>query len=204
MVAYTPQFCIPFFEPTDSPCLNIGTVCEPQSVWCAAMGIVESNLTAFDTVVARTATAVPLASISFEGDPDNNTINGTIPFDIVNLDTDNMVDLSVFAGITPRRNGIYGIHALVGIAPVVANDFPDVRIFIGNESAPEQGGALAAGPVSSTTRGFTTLQFIHLSSHWEFNDTSPSPRTISVVNTYLTGGILEAHLSVFWHSDLDA
>ena len=204
MVAYTTDFCLPFFEATDSPCLNLGTVCDPQNLWCAVAELVDAQLTAVDAIVARTVTAIPMARISFEGDPDDEVFGGTIPFDIVNLDTDNMVDLSVFPGIIPRRNGIYGIHATVGIAPVVTNDFPDVRIFIGNEAAPQQGGTLAAGPIQGTTRGFNTLQYIHLSAHWEFNDTTPSPRTISVVDNYVTSGILSAELAVFWHSDLDS
>lgn len=204
MVAYTPDLCIPFFEASDNPCTMLGDTCNPVSVWCSAMQIVEDHLTDLDTIVARTVTAIPLAMVSFvPTDPVAGNVNGTVPFDIVNLDTDNMVDLSVFPGITPRRNGIYIINAQVAYAPIIANDFPDVRIFIGNEQAPEQGGALDAGPVQGTTRGFNTLQYVHLSTHWMFNDTSPQPRTVSVVNTYLTGAVFEAHLTVAWHSDLD-
>lgn len=202
MVAYTPTLCLPYFESSDSPCLNTGTVCDPSTVWCDMMTLVEAQLAAFDLTVNRTAAAIPMASISFNPD-DGVVVNGAIPFDIVNLDTDNMVDLSVTAGIVPVRNGIYGITARIFIAPVVTNEFPDVRIHIGNETAPEQGGALDLGPTQTTTRGFSTAQWLFASTAWDFNDTTPSPRTVSLVNSYINGEVLEAHLDVFWHSELD-
>jgi hypothetical protein len=202
MVAYTPQLCLPYFEAGDSPCLNTGTVCDPSTVWCDLINLVEAQLDSADTVVNRTARAIPMASISY--DPATPVvINGVIPFDIVNLDTDNMVDLSVTAGIVPVRNGVYGITARVMIAPVLTNDFPQIEIHIGNEQAPEQGGGLDIGPVRAVTRGFNTAQWIFLSSAWEFNDLTPSPRTISLVSTYLSGSVLDAHLDVFWHSEID-
>jgi len=202
MVAYTPDLCLPYFESTDSPCLNTGTVCDPSTVWCDLIALVEANLTAADSIIDRTAAAIPLASISYN--PDTPVvINGVIPFDIVNMDTDNMVDLSVTAGIVPVRNGIYGMTARVMIAPVVTNDFPQMEIHIGNEQAPGQGGALDIGPVRAVTRGFNTAQWVFLSSAWEFNDLTPSPRTISLVSTYTASPVFEAHLDVFWHSELD-
>lgn len=202
MVAYTSTLCLPCFEGTDNPCLNTGTVCEPSTVWCDLVNLVEAQLESFDDIASRTARAIPIASISFNPD-DGVVINGAIPFDIVNLDTDNMVDLSVTAGVVPVRNGIYGITARIMIAPILTNDFPDVRIHIGNEVAPEQGGGLALGPVQTTTRGFNTAQWLFASTHWQFDDVSPSPRTISLVSTYLSGEVLDAHLDVFWHSELD-
>jgi len=202
MVAYTTDLCLPFFESTDSPCLNTGTVCDPSTVWCDLITLVEANLTAADSIINRTAAAIPIASISYN--PDTPVvINGEIPFDIVNMDTDNMVDLSVTAGVVPVRNGIYGITARIMIAPVVTNEFPDVRIHIGNEMAPEQGGGLDLGPVSSTTRGFNTAQWVFASTAWDFNDLTPSPRTVTLHSSYLNGTVLEAHLDVFWHSELD-
>lgn len=200
MVAYTPELCLPYFEPTDSPCVNLGTVCDPVNIWCDLITKVEAQLDAVDTVMDRVVSAIPLASVSITYDS-ATIINGVIPFDTVEIDTDNMVDLPVFTGITPVRNGIYGITARVLFAPIVTNDFPDVRIYIGNETAPQQGGTLALGPVQTTTRGFNTAQWVFAATHWDFNDTSPSPRSISVFNTYVTGGVLEAHLDVFWHSE---
>lgn len=201
MVAYTPTLCLPYFEAADSPCLNLGTVCDPQNLWCNMAELVEANLIAIDTIVARTATAIPLAQVSYY-DPAATFVNGAIPFDVVDIDTDDMVDLPAFAGITPRRNGIYGIHAWVLLNNEPNDDFPDIRIFIGNESAPGLGGVMFTGPVRGTTRGFGVDQWVQLSADWPFSDTSPSPRQISVVN-FLTSGVQEAHLSVYWHSDLD-
>jgi hypothetical protein len=202
MVAYTEEFCIPFFECTDNPCTNLGDVCNPISVWCAAMQAVEAQLTFVDTVIARTATAVPQAKVSLEYESATLTL-GQVPFDVTELDTDNMVDLSAFQGITPRRTGIYFIHAQVLMAPVITNDFPDICIYIGNEVAPTLGGALSLGPLRSTVRGFNTAQYVHVAGHWEFTETSPSPRAISLQANSANINILEANLSVSWHSDLD-
>lgn len=202
MVAYTPDFCLPFFECTDNPCTTLGTVCEPISVWCEMANRIEAQMTLVDSVVARTATAIPQARVSLVYESATETL-GQVPFDITNLDTDDMVDLSAFQGITPRRNGIYFIHAQVLIAPLVTNDFPDVRLFIGNESAPGLGGVFFTGPIRSTTRGFATAQWVHLTGNWPFTDSTPNPRTVSMVINSLGIDVLEANLAVSWHSDLD-
>lgn len=202
MVAYTPTLCLPYFEATDSPCLNMGTVCEPQNLWCNMAEIVEANLAANDVIVARTVTAIPLAQVSYVTTTPT-VVNGPIPFDVADLDTDDMVNLSVFPGITPRRNGIYGIHAEILLNNVPNDDFPDVRIFIGNEAAPGLGGVDFTGPLRGTTRGFGSDAWVQISGHWPFTDLAPSPREISVV-LFLTTAVQEARLSVFWHSDLDS
>lgn len=99
MVAYTSPDCLPYFECTDSPCLNTGTVCEPSTVFCDLTALLEVRLNAFDVIVARTATAVPFAKAARTA---TQTINMNIPeysrsvrFDTVLADNDDMIDLDV-------------------------------------------------------------------------------------------------------------
>lgn len=112
MVAYTTPDCLPYFNGSDAPCLNTGSVCDPSTVWCDQARLIEDKLTAFDEVVARTAESVPIA-----------WIESTIPvayvigvvgsevqplYDTVRVDTDNMVNLDEYGiGFTFNRTGIY-------------------------------------------------------------------------------------------------
>lgn len=111
MVAYTSPDCIPYFEGGDSVCLNTGSLCEPSTVWCDAAQVVEAKLDLFDSVVARTATSVPMAWAETT-EPVTVTVGGDstvlIPFTTVRIDTDNMVNLDVDnAGFTFQTPGLY-------------------------------------------------------------------------------------------------
>lgn len=205
MVAYTSQFCLPYMECTDNPCTTLGSECDEVSVWCAMAQAVEAQLDVIDAVVARTATAIPQARVSLIYDT-ATTVLGQVPFDTTDLDTDNMVDLAALRGITPRRNGIYLIHGQLQVRDLTTNEFPDVRIRIGNEFAPGLSGVFFLGPLRGTTRGFGVGvdQWIHISGNWAFTDTAPTPRNITMVINSLSVSVLRAHLSVSWHSDLDS
>jgi len=116
MVAYTSPDCLPYFECTDSPCLNTGTVCEPSTVWCDLTALLEPRLNAFDDIVARTATAVPFAKAARSA---VQTIDMNIPeyspsvrFDTVLADNDNMISLDVDDRfIFVNRPGIWEFEA---------------------------------------------------------------------------------------------
>lgn len=113
MVAYSSTFCLPCLEGTDSPCTNTGTVCEPSTVWCDLVNAVEDFLLPISGLVSRTATTVPLASITgnevvFPSSP------VTIVFNTVEYDTDNMVNLDADPTvITPQRDGMYLVYGRV-------------------------------------------------------------------------------------------
>lgn len=112
MVAYTSPDCLPYFEGSDSPCLNTGTVCDPSTVWCDFAEQAEAALTEFDEVITRTATSTPIAwvetTVPFTravGDP-----AVSVQFDTVRMDTDGMVDLDVNrSGFTVNTPGLYTI-----------------------------------------------------------------------------------------------
>lgn len=207
MVAYTPDLCLPYYEGTDSPCLNTGTVCDPSNVWCDLAALVDGYLTDLDEIVARTVTAIPLAQVSYQ--PTVPVIvSGNIPFDVVDLDTDNMVDLPQVAGIVPSRNGIYQIDAEVQYASAVDNTQVTAYLTVGNANPFPAIGVFFPGAVAVlTTRGAstapnTTAPLIRASTLWQFDNTSPQPRTVAVYSNYTGATLTSATLTVSWHSDV--
>jgi hypothetical protein len=205
MVAYTTDYCLPYFEGTDSPCLNTGTVCDPSTVWCDFTQIVADAIEGFDMIINRTADAIPLATVAYL--PDTPTaIISDIPFDTVIVDTDNMVDLNTFQGITPSRNGVYLITSRVHVADPAANLLVSYWTTVGSETTPGDGATeptLATGEIrGGGTGGFRTLSS---STYWQFTGTEPIPRTVNLSNgedlsTVLTSA---AYLTVAWHSEID-
>lgn len=109
MVAYSSTYCLPCLEGSDSPCTNTGTVCDPSTVWCDLVNIVEAQLNPIDTLISRTATAIPLASVT--GSEAVGTFPVEVGFDTVLFDTDNMVNLDANPTIvTPQRDGVYMVY----------------------------------------------------------------------------------------------
>lgn len=114
MVAYTTPDCLPYYTASDPLCLNTGTVCDEHTVWCDFAELVEAQLTAFDEVVDRAATSVPMAWIEtttpFTFSPGGSSL--AVPFDTVRVDTDNMADLDANASaLTVTRSGLYQLTA---------------------------------------------------------------------------------------------
>lgn len=209
MVTYTPDLCLPFYDGGDSPCLNTGTVCDPSNVWCDLANLVEGYLDGIDEIVARTSTAKPIAQISY-----NPTtpilVSGVIPFDTVDIDTDNMVDLPVTVGIVPNHNGLYQIDAEVQYASAADNATVDSYLLAGNANpfpilTSSTGVTGIIGILvtrGSTTSPNATAPLIRTSMLWQFDDTAPQPRVITVYSNF-TGSVLQsATLTAYWHSDV--
>jgi len=207
MVAYTPELCLPYYEGTDSPCLHTGTVCDPSNVWCDLVNLVDPILTANDDLIARTSTAVPLAQVRYVAPSPTVAVLGPIPFNTVDLDTDDMVDLDLYAGIVPRRNGVYQIDA-VALYESAANDALVTSYIIVDAVAQFVGlSTLFPGAIGILhTRGATTpnpiAPMIRSSVIWAFSDTAPSPRNITVNSQYNASPLVSAVLTVSWHSDV--
>jgi len=98
---------LPYPEPTDSPCTLADT-------WCAFDDAVETQLDSIDSVIARTATATPMAVVAttsmhlFINNPLVLGTSFTMTFDTVLVDTDNMTNLATNPqGLTIRTAGIY-------------------------------------------------------------------------------------------------
>lgn len=206
MVAYTPQLCLPYYEGTDSPCLNTGTVCEPSNVWCDLVNLVEPLLDDLDVLVARTSTAVPLAQVSYSPPDPAVAITGAIPFNVVDMDTDGMVDLDVYQGIIPNRNGVYQIDMVIEYDTSVDDDLVEAYITIGNVDLSGFYGSIVTGAiVQGNGRGDNNVAnwpTLRASVLWPFTDTGPTPRNITVNSQYAGSPVVSAILTVSWHSDV--
>lgn len=205
MVAYTPDFCLPYLEGSDSPCLNTGTVCDPSSAWCDLIGLVESQLDVFDSIAARTGSAVPLAKIRFTPPVpiDPTLYPQSIPFDIIDIDTDNMVNFDVQpAAIVPNRNGIYEVMLTITTETGGPATTRSAGIRIDNLSPPNNltGSGVASATQTTNAGGQYTFS---TSTLWLFTDTAPLPRVIiGRRNLLLTAPIVTASLTALWHAEV--
>jgi hypothetical protein len=107
MPSYTPNYALPYPIASDSPCTLSDT-------WCAFDDAVETQLDAIDSVVARTATATPMAIVStiglkqYSNDPNVLGSNLVVTYDSVLVDTDGMTNLNTNPqGLTIQTAGIY-------------------------------------------------------------------------------------------------
>lgn len=121
MVAYTHPDCLPFFECTDSPCLNTGTVCEPSTVWCDMADQMEIVLNSFDSTAQRTGAGVPFAKVAMNNGQTSTANTPTslqVIWDTVLMDNDNMVNLDADAQyVKINRPGIWWIELYVAGLP---------------------------------------------------------------------------------------
>lgn len=127
MVAYTSDFCLPYFEGSDSPCVDTGGVCAPSTVWCDMAAKVDEALTGFDETISRAVDSFPYAQVAVS-DPfalnsgSSNLILYPVSWDTVVGDSDAMVDLNVDpSSVNLRRSGIWNINC-VAIAQSDVND----------------------------------------------------------------------------------
>lgn len=92
MTTCTPVYLLPYQTGSDRPC-------DAPAVWCEFASDVEAQLDRLDAIVNRTVDSIPMAQVRT-----STTVAGTanpgggtpfiIPFDTVDWDTANMVDLS--------------------------------------------------------------------------------------------------------------
>lgn len=147
MVAYTSPDCLPYYECTDSPCLNTGTVCEPSNVFCDMTALLEVILNDFDDTVARTATGVPFAKVARSAEQ-VMSLDDVQPFmqvawDTVVVDNDNMVSLdtdNIYVKI--NRPGIWWIELYVAGIPnnnIAGSNFSELASYI-TQRGPTVGG----------------------------------------------------------------
>lgn len=194
MVAYSSTYCLPCFEATDSPCLNTGTVCEPSTVWCDLVNIVETQLNAVDVALSRTATAIPLASVTGTEPLTSDSIV-TVAFNTVEYDTDGMVNLDVNSTIvTPQRDGIYMVYGhLVTNALTSATDGFEhtLTILAGSDSS------ISVNPEVSV---YQSIMYISTQSlfRWQVGVSTP----FSLEYNGIPNDFAFARLSVWWVCDL--
>lgn len=126
MVAYTSPDCLPYFECSDSACLNTGTACEHSTVFCDLVALLDTRLTGFANVVARTNTAIPFAKVARTSNQeiDTNVVgyDNRVIWDTVLADNFDMVDLTA----NPKEINIpeAGLWLVTGYV----NGFPSVVV----------------------------------------------------------------------------
>lgn len=119
MVAYTQEFCLPYFEGTDSPCVDTGTDCAPSTVWCDMAAKIDAALVGFDGEIGRAVDSFPYAQVAvsdgFVFALGNTTGDAEIVFwDTVVGDSDGMVDITVDpTTVFLRRSGIWNINCVM-------------------------------------------------------------------------------------------
>jgi hypothetical protein len=184
VVAYTTPDCLPYFQGTDSPCVNTGTVCEPSTVDCDFAAVVEAKLDEFDDVVevvssppmAWVETLVPMV-VTVGTLSDDQVI-----FDTVRVDSDNMVNLDENpSAITITRTGLYQIFLYCRALTVLGGaNFLDLVM---NTTAPP-GNTLPTFPQNSVTCD----QAIQLNAQ----EIAPQ---VSMVTYYQEGQVITASLN---------
>jgi len=211
VVAFTPTYALPYQQGTDPPCFGPGAGCTHlNSVWCDFANLVEAQMDVFDGFVGRTATAIPMAKISFTRTADTlfSDFVDRLPFDTVVYDTDDMVDFAVSpSAIVPKRNGVYLINFLCFFEQPGADQLIEFQIETASEEEPSDGGGTNTTIATGTTRGLAVgplSHFLRASSQYLFTDVT-TPRAITVSNNqgpYSPPQTSFASLEVFWHSDL--
>jgi hypothetical protein len=91
--------------------------CDAPEVWCALTAALETKLASVDTTLARLSPSVPVAKLTRSTQLDipmtvANNSQAVIPYEGVEVDTDNMVDFATSPySIRPRRPGTYFVTA---------------------------------------------------------------------------------------------
>ncbi len=119
MVAYTAGFCLPYFEGTDSPCVDTGAVCAPSTVWCDMATKIDEAFTGFDETISRAGISFPYAQVAVSGVPftfssgASNLGTTVVTWDTVVGDSDGMADLNVDANtVNLLRSGIWNLNCI--------------------------------------------------------------------------------------------
>lgn len=132
MVAYTTPDCLPFFEGTDSPCLNTGTVCDPSTVWCDLAELLDAKFTAWDGVLNRTVVSYPIAQVR-RTTPVTVSLGNLDSFPItweeVVQDSNDLVDLALDPQtIYVRRPGVWVYHFTAVVSAATASRGLTLRV----------------------------------------------------------------------------
>jgi len=199
MSTCTPVYGLEYAVGADRPC-------DINDTLCAFADSVESNLDRFDAIVDRTIDTTPMAQVRLTApfSFDNTGGGGTtisIPFDTVDVDTDNMVDLASNPfGITMPAFGRYVVNF-----QLVAASFPvaiTINASVGSLSNTNIGpydNYLSDASVPVPMNGTYTVRY---------STTSPSDTTTDDLLLYVTvpasvvTTINSARLTVYWLADL--
>lgn len=189
MPTCTPVYGLEFPIGSDRPCDVGDTLCE-------MMGTVEANLTRLDGIVDRVADSVPMAQVRLT--VARSQAAGTtafVPFDTVDVDTDNMVDLTANPYvITLTRFGRYMVYyyiqgATVGAGNVVTSTSSN-QLF-GNTLALDQYVDDASTPIYLSSRA--QLRYVSAAN---------AQRLLSVATPAAATPLTSVTFGIYWLGDL--
>lgn len=208
MVAYTSPDCLPYFQCSDSPCLNTGTVCEPSTVFCDLVSLLDLKFTGFDDTLRRTAVAVPIFKIARTAQQvfDTNVagFSDQIIWDTVVVDNENMVDLDADPLVARiNRPGLWEFELYVyGFPPRINGNTMNATL--------DNGSTLTYNTVTSSWRSGQPNTYLRLGYTREITQASltvsgPTPFGASVgfSGTTDTGliTIQHAELTGWWYGE---
>lgn len=204
MPTCTPVYGLPYIQGSDRPC-------DQSDTWCEFATAIDDALTRLDAIVDRTVDTIPQAQVrmTLPRTQPANAGGGTpqfIPFDTVDADTADMVDLTASPfTITLPRHGVYFVYYTVegttagagvqwrtsartpanGFAPSQANQF-----YLDDGSTPvlmaSSGLYRYQSPVPAGTTGYTTSD----------------ARVVFNVDAATTLPLTAATFGIYWMRDL--
>jgi hypothetical protein len=200
MVKYTAEYCLPYFEGSDSPCVDTGMVCAPSTVWCDMATKIDEAFTAFDETISRAVESFPYAQVAVSEVPftfssgASNLFTIPVTWDTVVGDSDEMVDLNVDpTTVNIRRSGIWNLNAIV----VWRNDVNDseLRVSLVHPGTPKITVLFSTiprtwvEPVPDPTTGFLgrTLGLSNVLDAFFQIDTSTGPAPLQIELEVIAG-----------------
>lgn len=166
--------------------------CDFDTTWCEFSDTFQTALDGFNSIIDRTEPVIPLAQL-IRTTPLEMSSGVSIPFDAIGSDTAGWTDFDADpTTITTDRGGYLGISANAtvntsGATPVTFELSITGTAFGMIDSRIDQG---AAGTVMGMQISGLILR------------TSPAPFGLTITRTAATPvSLLQAQLTVFWHSD---
>lgn len=207
MPGYTLPDCLPFFLCSDSPCVNTGTECEPSTVFCDLVNILDTRFTVVDNIIGRTTTSIPFAKVArtstYTLDTNTPGYDARIPWDTVLEDNNDMVNLDLNnKAILVSDPGIYMVSAYwVGTPPPTVSNVSNIYIGTSTGSVDGETDALYRSGTNyaniAIQRLITQSNITNQGGQYPFSLLADFQGTIGtgiVTTTY-------AELTVYWVAD---
>lgn len=198
MTAYTPNG-LPYQLGSDRPC-------DAPGVWCDLTAALETKLSAVDDTLGRLSPTVPMAKLTRSSQLDFpmtvlNNSQTVIPFEGVEVDTDNMADFSISPySIRPRRAGTYFV---TGWMQFYAANYDNSGCYIARGPLGGSFFAVAFQQEAHAGSGSANLFYIRVAGHapWNATDTVGFSMLYSAIGTG-TLSLIQASLACYWVNDL--
>lgn len=213
MVAHTTPDCLPYFEGSDSPCVNTGTLCEPSTVWCDLAELLDARFTEWDDTLNRTVVTIPFAQVKRT----TPVLVSLAAFDSFTLtweeqseDSDNMVNLTADPQLVfIRRPGIWIIHLTAVVSSSVAGTTLTCQVDTSTGSVAASGLSTWVATVPGAPANFEGMSIMFdepfLVTEADLSGVSAISLLARITNnTALDLTLYEATMSVYWFAEVPA